>query len=294
MSRVEEKKIYRAPAFIETAIEEIAVREGFKIGRFAITYDLGAEWGDGFLSVLYKATVKEGDDSKQLNLMCKISPLSDGQKDPFDAVTAFERETFWYNKVATAFRNFLAKKGVGPAEFNFVPSCYFTRYDTVNCEIGIIMEDLKHLGYKMWDKANPVDLAHTTLVMKSLGKLHAVSLAMKHQDHEGFELFKNMPDMLGPMFQKDMWYKMMEVQFDKAIGAIEDTFAKEKIIECRGTFLDDMAFCADPSNAEPYAVVNHGDCWSNNFMFQYGVEIRPSQANVTFLSYFFSYRQMGS
>ena len=206
--------------------------------------------------------------------MCKISPISDGQIDHFDAATSFDRETFLYKEVHSTFYDFHKKKAIDPEiEFSYVPRCYFAKYDMENKEIGLIMEDLKHLGYKMWNKANPVDFGHASLVMQSLGKFHALSLAMKNQDPEKFERFKVLPDVLAPMFEKEMFAKMMDVQFEKAISALDDgeDFTRDLLLKYKGTYLSDLKFCADPANAEPYAVVNHGDCWINNFMFHYKV-----------------------
>lgn len=61
--------------------------------------------------------------------------------------------------------------------FYEVPICY----RTINIEFNeaLFMDDLKLKGFEMFDRHKEITIDHAVLVMKVLGKLHAVSYAMR-------------------------------------------------------------------------------------------------------------------
>ena len=51
----------------------------------------------------------------------------------------------------------------------------------------IALEDVSTYGYESADRMKGVDFDHCALVLQTLGRFHALSLAMKDQDPKGFE-----------------------------------------------------------------------------------------------------------
>ncbi|KAK9874581.1 hypothetical protein WA026_005414 [Henosepilachna vigintioctopunctata] len=51
----------------------------------------------------------------------------------------------------------------------------------------VILEDLRDLGYHVLDRSKTLDLEHVLLVLKTLGKHHALSIAMKKKVSNVFE-----------------------------------------------------------------------------------------------------------
>lgn len=156
--------------------------------------------------------------------------------------------------------------------FDF-PKCYFAEYDEVLEDSVIIMEDLHELDCKMWDKFVPINFEHARMVMDSLGRFHAVSFAMKAQRPEIFEKYKMLVDIMTNQTDTEGFDAYMISCIDRAIATIPDseTSRNNKILRLKKGFKQTLKDLAQPDNAEPYAIIGHGDCWTNNFMFQYRV-----------------------
>jgi hypothetical protein len=52
------------------------------------------------------------------------------------------------------------------------------------------MEDLLPLGFKMVNRHDGLDLDHCLLAMKQLGKFHATSVLVRHQDPDCMDIFQ--------------------------------------------------------------------------------------------------------
>lgn len=178
-----------------------------------------------------------------------------------------------YTKVLPAFVAFQNEKHIRKANgfFNF-PKCYFAEFDEELQDSVIIMEDLKESGYAMWSKFVPTNFEHARFVMESLGRLHAVSFAMKAQRPDIFDEFKELEDFMSDM-QNDGFDQMMNVAMENAIAALPEntTNIKIRMQKLQSNFKQTMKELVKPELAEPFAVIGHGDCWINNFMFQYRV-----------------------
>uniref|UniRef100_A0A182T410 CHK kinase-like domain-containing protein n=1 Tax=Anopheles maculatus TaxID=74869 RepID=A0A182T410_9DIPT len=141
-------------------------------------------------------------------------------------------------------------------------------------ESVIIMEDLRLQAFRMWDKSNPVDFEHARLLMITLGRLHALSFAMKDQQPEEFAPCREFSDPLTKMLALDpkaTFKKTMAGMCRRAIDTLDknDTFRREKLEQIQDRCVEEIEAACDVEAAEPYAVIGHGDCWSNNMMFQY-------------------------
>ena len=65
--------------------------------------------------------------------------------------------------------------------------------------------------------------------------------------------------------------EMLYGGIDRAVGVMDETFmeSRQKLMKLKENFRE----LVEPELAEPYTVLGHGDCWSNNFMYQYKVNI---------------------
>lgn len=230
--------------------------------------------GDGFVGIIFKVSIVEKESDKFLNVVLKTPPESEARRNQFGSMQLFKREIFMYNEVLPEFVKFQREKKISESSgfYNF-PKIYFAEYDLEKDDALIIMEDLRESGYQLWNKYKPTDFEHSKLIMTSLGRLHAISFAMKKFKPELFEEYKKLDDFLSPKFTDPHMAPIFRSNADQAMNILDedDTDLKSKVENIRENFADFMTWLTNPQSAEPFAVVTHGDCWSNNFMYKYKV-----------------------
>uniref|UniRef100_A0AAG5CUR4 CHK kinase-like domain-containing protein n=1 Tax=Anopheles atroparvus TaxID=41427 RepID=A0AAG5CUR4_ANOAO len=265
------EEVPELPNYLYRALERLAPREGFTEGKFSIAFDFGSSKGDGFVGQMFKAIISEG--GRQEVYLCKIPPLDDARREEFKSMIAFAREAFVYERFLPLFFDYQRQKGVRSRDDGFfhAPRCYYAYCNEAAQESVIIMEDLRLREFRLWNKHDPVDYEHARLFMTHIGRLHAISLAMKRDRPEQFEQFK-LPNPFDEMLKEDSPFRNMILsQVQMVIDALdeEDTVTRAKMEQLKEDVFRELLRCGDPSLAEPYAVVGHGDCWTNNMMFRY-------------------------
>ncbi|XP_052890996.1 uncharacterized protein LOC128299163 isoform X2 [Anopheles moucheti] len=260
------------PQYLYAALKQLAPKEGFTEGNFSIAFDFGSSKGDGFVGQMFKATISERDRNEVY--LCKIPPLDDDRREQFGSMTAFAREVLVYDRFLPTIYEYQRERGILSPEdggFFHTPRCYYAHCDEVAQESVIIMEDLREREFRLWNKHKIIDYDHATLFMTHLGRLHAISLAMKRDQPERFEQFK-LPNPFDPMLKADGPFKNMILsQLQMVIDALneQDTIERAKMEQLKEEVFDELLRCGTAQLAEPYTVVGHGDCWTNNMMFRY-------------------------
>ncbi|XP_035897700.1 uncharacterized protein LOC118505675 [Anopheles stephensi] len=269
-SAATEKPTTDLPAYLYKAMEQVASEQGFTAGQYKIEFDVGSNKGDGFVGQMFKAYLTEGD--RREVFLCKIPPLNEARRRQFPTMTIFSRETLAYKTLLPAIFRYQESKGVAREDGFFnVPRCYYAECDEATEESVIIMEDLRLQDYRMWDKMVPVNYEHVKLTMQSLGRLHAVSLALKRDRPEEFEQFKVADPLQVVMPEGGPMAAMMVQMLQDAKETLEPHETKEqsKMQKLMDNFYQEMLGCTNSTTPEPYTVLGHGDCWVNNFMFNY-------------------------
>jgi Ecdysteroid kinase-like family len=141
----------------------------------------------------------------------------------------------------------------------------------------MILEDLNELGYynvvyKLIDlQSSNLKIEHVELAMRTVAKFHAASL--------GVDWAAKFPDL----FQQDLFYERGGLAFSKNLikKAVETTMLpaarllfpeNKKILKSVQWLASDECYqvLTKLSKADPNTinVLNHGDCWANNFLFK--------------------------
>lgn len=268
------------PAYAVDLINSIAKKEGFT--EYTVTSEAGSSHGDGFLGIMIRIAINgtkrlEGVSTPvKLSLIVKLPPDNKARREMFHTKDAFESEIFSYDVLLPAFVNLQQDKGVVKEDgfFRF-PKSYGTFADTETGNYVLIMEDLAVRGYEMRNKFEKLNFAHAKLVMTELGRYHALSFALRDQRPEIFAEFrKRRPTFMLKMLDNDMskgfWSQKYE-EASKTLAPEEKEFA-DKIVLLGKTYVERMRECCEEDAAEPFGVMNHGDCWNNNMMYRYGVD----------------------
>lgn len=262
-------------AYAESALHKVASAEGFVHYKFQI--EEGSSIGDGFSGILIKVAIVENDSSRELNVVVKSPPKDAFRRQAMGTMKLFEREVFMYSELLPEFVKFQRENYLTLGFYEF-PKCYLAEYDIVNDDTVIIMEDLKSLGYKMIDKNVPINYEHAKLSMATIGRFHAISFALRDRNPAVFEKFQKLDDITSNLMDNEMMASFFQGCIDRAIGTLRDDEVKRrnKMLNLKENMKEIMRDLGNPAGAEPYAVVIHGDCWPNNFLFKYRVRVKSS------------------
>lgn len=278
------------PEHITNRLHKIAKSEGFS--DYKIETKAGSNHGDNFLGVMTSVTLTgtRGLNGKsraeELHLIIKLPPTNETRQKNFKTDLVFDREVYMYSKVLPAFVRFQQEKGLSEADsFLSFPKVYSCEEDFENNTYILIMEDLRPKNYQMWPKEKTVPLNHELLVMKELGKLHGISFAMKDQRPNEFDEFKGIKDTLSELVLHGKMRSFMNKSIERAANVLKNPEHKKLMLNFRKTYVETIDdFLAGPLSKE-YGVINHGDCWNNNFLYQYSDD-NVSDINFLIIDFF--------
>lgn len=172
------------------------------------------------------------------------------------------------------FRDFQESKGIDISSgFHEIPRCLHT------CDLEfqemLIFEDLKQHGFEMFNRHSEVTYPHAVLVMRVLGKLHAISYGMRDQNFERLSSYRKMVDLFTIRKSSSLLRQYIDTQVEKAKNTLNSDdvmmLAKFSDIFANGA-MKVILECVDGESAEPFSVICHGDCWNNNLLFRSEVE----------------------
>lgn len=265
------------PEFVRLLVNGIANTEGFN--EFTVETQPGSKHGDNFIGVIVSIIITgtrtnfrapAAEEKEKLYLLCKLPPATEARRQEFQSARNFKREVLMYSKVLPLFEKFQREKGLTEKEcFLAYPKCYAAIADEKKNQFVVIMEDLRQRDFVMWPKNKVPPVDHSYLVMEKFAKLHAISFALKDQRPEVFQKFREMTDIFHYFLESKSILKVMELGSERAIKVLENPeHAKilEEVKENLITYFDEYS---TPEYFEPFAVINHGDSWNNNIMYQY-------------------------
>lgn len=248
----------------QTLLDIIKDKCDFADSDYKINIEAGSAKGDNYIGVLYRATVSNDKDD-ELNVIVKLPPANFARREQFFARPCFLRESQFYDDLYPMFKKFQEEKGIVVKNDGFyeVPECYKSLTDDQN--EGLFLEDVRVTKFHMFDRFQNTTFEHVSIVMKTLAKYHAISLAIKDQKPELLTPYKGLEDIL---MQREgdiamtTWFDMLRAQ---ALDSLKEE--KDQDIVARAKKVIDQDFfqlvkpCIDGKESEPYSVVAHGDCW---------------------------------
>lgn len=262
------------PDYLVKLIEEIAKNEQFT--EFKIESKAGSSHGDNFLGIMTAVTLsgtrnKNGTiQADELHLLCKSPPTNAIRQKNFETAAVFEREIYIYSKLLPAFERFQREKGLSMADsFVSYPKVFACEADKATGTYILIMEDVRPKNFEMYPREQPIDLDHQLFVMRELGKFHAVSFAMKDQRPDEFNEFKQVKDLLVGTLFKTTIKSFVKKTIERAINALERPEHKQIMQHFLKTYIQRIDHIKNDEHCDEFGVITHGDCWINNFLFQY-------------------------
>lgn len=276
------------PQFLHKLLDNIATTEKFV--DYKIEFKAGCNHGDGFLSDLLSVIISEQRSIKaSLYLICKIPPSNALRRREFESIILFKREVLIYETFLPILKKFEMEKGLSEADsFASYPKCYAAIADDALNQYVIIMEDVRLKGYSMWPKNEVIPVDYAYRLMEQLGKLHAISFALRDQRPSVYEEFQRFRDVACTFFKTNTLVQAIDTAYIRALSVLEDPkhieIVKDIQINSQKYFED----CLMPNLNETTAVIGHGDCWINNLLFRHSEEVTPSNLFKILKLYFFN------
>lgn len=235
-----------------------------------VQYSPGSEAGDGYACKHIAVDIIKPDLEKAIKLFVKFAV-------PFKAPAElhmeklYANETYFYDKIYPIYAAFLKEKNLGNY-FEHVPKFYGSTSNDV-----IALENLKPKGFRLFNRGKDMDEAHVILVFKTLAKFHAISFAFKDQNRiQHDEFVQNWDgDHFGRMPRESpstrIFYNLIRDGLNKLDPENDGEILKRCDAEVLyGSILDVM------KNLDEYSIFTQGDCWCNNIMFSYEVNLYNS------------------
>lgn len=162
--------------------------------------------------------------------------------------------------------------------FNECARCYFSISEEMS--ESLFLEDLKKKEFEMIDhRTEPLSFDHMTLLLKALGKFHALSFAIKDQQPEKFnQLTSLIPEQYWTMLDSEF-----KIHYPLLVKRLLDVLEEEKRFDLLEKFKkaagDDYSTTifrlVSSTAADPYAVICHGDLTIFNTMYRKNEQGKP-------------------
>ncbi|XP_043280359.1 uncharacterized protein [Venturia canescens] len=250
--------------------------------------------GENYGSLILKVDAKirmgeKREEIREVNLIAKIPPLTQRQRDFFDSPYTFDKERFMYEEILPTYRKFEEDCGISDL-FDIGPDFYGSRLslvgDVFDDDAVILMENLKTRGYYTGDRYCGLDIDHARLAVQAMARFHALGIAIKTKRQAFFEVLKVRSKCL-EMKNPDEWKDGMTEMY-KNIKA--DTVLAEHYDKCMKAFeAGSKNECWFAPPIEPWSTIIHADFWVNNIMFHRDEETgKPDDVKfVDFQNYLF-------
>ncbi|KAK1135280.1 hypothetical protein K0M31_008050 [Melipona bicolor] len=274
-SRMEVNHLTIDECVFEKALQRKLSNETARI--LEIKYYYLSEKGVNFLSDLYEIRIKytvpsNNEITKEtklvqaINVIVKVEPLNELLHSIVSQQDLFDTELKVLRDVLPRIKKFVSHQ-LGP---DLLYGCDDSRI--------IIMENLMERGFVMKDRQKGLSLAHCRLVLQQLARLHAGSVAVFEKDPEMVKSFID-GGILSTKCPKS-FIRMMEVSLLRIAEEMKKWSDEKcactagKLIKLSETIGEDCIHIYDYDNDE-FCVLNHGDCWINNIMFEENEKGQP-------------------
>ncbi|KAI5644285.1 ecdysteroid kinase domain-containing protein [Phthorimaea operculella] len=220
----------------------------------------------GFLADYWKLKVAIKDDGKRKVLSYFIKAISRSNSSKADMVkemNLFDKELQFYSVI----KEVLDIPGLKPWSAKYVTAL----------NDAIVFEDLNDLQYKLRNKHDRFDMAHTLQALRTLANFHAASIIFEEnkkkelQTYTICDQFKDLADP-GGYRDADPWFTQCKKGALEAIK-IFSVYSKDnhtiKMIESRWDDVWKSALDLGNVSSKHRNVICHRDLWNNNILFHY-------------------------
>lgn len=258
---------------LKNGIHQISAKTGMKILK--TTVKPGSSKGDNFMGNLYKVKITgvEDEEVKVLNLMMKSINISPADRERGEYFSdAYYREILAYSRLFPMLKQIEDESGLE----DDVRFKYAKYYDSSAEAIKewIVFEDISPIGFKMLDKFVEMDRDHVWIVIKEFAKFHALVFVLRQRNEVEYnrlvqDLMKNNNK------NREDYENYLKVVYPLAADVLkdEDEVCRKRFNAFAEGATDKLFKLTEYPNDDRYSILCHFDCWNNNFMFRYKVNM---------------------
>lgn len=224
------------------------------------------KFGDNYASIVTSVVVSfvlDGVD-EQTSYVVKVNPCHSYQNMEGATNIGFVKEAEFYGKLLPRLNAAMEEASLKTLRFpKYYHSCL-----KVGKEL-LFLEDLRRRNFKMYDRRKGLDVAHASLVLEELARLHAASLLLQNKDPEYFQntlLNRDWANAFDGAIAVDV---MFGGHFDNTVAMLEKIGGYETAIQwIRSTKPNIREIFTEQLEPSKYHVLCHGDAWNNNCLFR--------------------------
>ncbi|XP_026316199.1 uncharacterized protein LOC113227478 [Hyposmocoma kahamanoa] len=228
--------------------------------------------GDSYLSEVMRIKIhgkNHNGESKYVQVILKTIPKSLSRRLTFRSDEFFRNEINFYEIVLPALLKFQTSKNVTEPFTNYA-KLFLSYCDGTNDVL--CLEDVSTENFGGTVRQEGIDIDHCRLSFKILAQYHAISIAMKEQEPETFEVLKNI--VFETYFDDRLWEwyeRFWEKIFVTAIDAVEKEYPNTRYADVIRELSDKKHYkdMVKATRTHETGVISHGDCWTNNFLYKY-------------------------
>lgn len=263
----------QTPAFVRKALTKIALDHG--LIAHTVNIQTVATGANGFMAEIRRAIITDTETQATLTLIVKLMPTNPLRLQMSSAL--FKREVEFYLNVWPEFEQFQRHKGLNASTgFVSLPKCYFAHYDGERMQSVIILQDMCERHFIVESARVPATYDQARLVMKHLGRLHAISFALADQRPDVYQrLTTVLTENISTVFGSEVIHAMFTINVAKGLQLLGDheQHIADTIRQYTNNVQAELARLNDGQRSAPFAVLIHGDCWTNNLLFKYKVSV---------------------
>ncbi|KAK5650074.1 hypothetical protein RI129_001103 [Pyrocoelia pectoralis] len=243
--------------FLESVLK-CHFRTNLKVSNLALSD--AASIGENFLSTLFRVVInyelENGKEMPSLSLVIKCCPKNNDSMNAVKLLRCFENEIGFYGTVLPAINKlrYQEKISAKSVHASLVPNPV------------LMFEDLTTLKYIMHPREVGLDLDHCLMVAEKFAYLHAASFAIYQNDPTILTVYEN-----GLFSKNNHSVTALSVGFNSLVESCKHwtnlNCYYTKLKSMKDNFLEDLFQIMKPTGN--FNVLNHGDCWINNIMFNY-------------------------
>ncbi|XP_013107734.2 uncharacterized protein LOC106087289 [Stomoxys calcitrans] len=261
---------FNYPNWVNESYFEDIIREEFgnyqRISKFIVGPATSA--GDNYASIMLKIDidVELTDEShRDLSYMVKIPPSGEQAKKTVAFFNSFTKEIKAYNEIIPKFEEVFQKQT--DMKVIFAPKSHKPTKDN-GCDT-LILENLSVKGFKTGDRLQGLNKDHILEVLKKLAQYHAASAYLFEKEGRYDIVFEKSTYQREIKAEREPMFKKF---YDIYLNCLSGYNGCEEYKDSVKLFLDngyDSMVDTFAVDFNKFNVLNHGDCWVNNIMFQY-------------------------
>lgn len=222
--------------------------------------------GDNYVAEVTSVRVKY-QIGEHIRYASYVVKMRHGHPDSHFDDMVFVKEGKFYTVLLPLLNAELTKTGQEPMR---VPRCYHSTWE--EHESQLFLEDLRLRHFKMYDRKKPLTVAHASLTVRELARLHAASVLLLTQTPEKATPFAFLSWEMCNYSQETQ--KAFEALICGSLETAGELARAAERMDMQAWFNNVAPRGADLLRAlilpaPPYDVIGHGDCWVNNLLFRY-------------------------